>query len=154
MFTTRVERNFEAAHTNGPPEGRCATMHGHSWNVTVEVNMNDNSLDEWGWSIDFTALKRIIDQYDHKTLNGMPGLDKPSAEHVAMQIWKDVMTETDGRAFGCEVTISEGHGNTLVYDGPDDYVEFEKYAKQGVDVSGSVKLTPQACDCENCNCAR
>lgn len=118
MFITSVERNFEAAHTNGPPEGRCATMHGHSWQVKVEVAMPESALDEWGWTMDFIAIKKIIDQYDHKTLNEF--FDKPSAEHIAMEMWHQLYEASEGRAVAVTVTISEGAGNTLVYTGPDE----------------------------------
>lgn len=117
MFTTRVDRNFEAAHTNGPPGGRCATMHGHSWQVSIEVDMPDSSLDEWGWTMDFGDLKRIIDRYDHQTLNDY--FEKPSAENIAVKLWNDVIKASEGRAEAVRVVIAEGHGNTLSYDGPD-----------------------------------
>lgn len=117
MFITRVERNFEAAHTNGPPEGRCATMHGHSWQVSVEVHMLDQDLDEWGWSMDFIVIKKIIDQYDHKTLNEF--FDKPSAEHISQEIYRQIIEAAGGRARSVVVEIAEGVGNTLTYLGPD-----------------------------------
>ena len=64
-----VERNrlrFAAAHmaTFG---GGCEPMHGHNYDVTVEVE-GDLTEDSWVW--DFGDLKRatktIIDQLDHK----------------------------------------------------------------------------------------
>lgn len=118
MFITTVKRNFEAAHTNGPPEGRCAVMHGHSWQVTVDVFMPDSSLDEWGWTMDFSKLKKIIDNYDHKTLNDF--FARPSAENIARKIWEDVYDAAAGRADRVSVVIKEGHGNTLTYTGPDE----------------------------------
>lgn len=118
MFITSVSRNFEAAHTNGPPEGRCATMHGHSWQVKVDVAMLNKDLDEWGWTMDFIAIKKIIDQYDHKTLNDF--FEKPSAENIAMAMWDELYEAAAGRAVDVTVTISEGAGNVLVYTGPDE----------------------------------
>lgn len=118
MFVTRVERNFEAAHTNGPPGGKCYTMHGHSWQVTVDVQMPNDSLDEYGWTIDFTKIKAAIDRYDHQTLNEF--FEKPSAEYVAMRLWDDIARAAEGRATDIEIKISEGHGNTLIYTGPDE----------------------------------
>jgi len=118
MFVTSVSRNFEAAHTNGPPEGRCATMHGHSWQVKIDVAMLDKALDEWGWTMDFIAIKKIIDQYDHQTLNDF--FEKPSAENIAMAMWDEILLASGGRAEDITVTISEGAGNVLVYTGPDE----------------------------------
>lgn len=118
MYITRVERNFEAAHSNGPPEGRCYTMHGHSWLVTVEVSMKNDKLDEYAWSIDFGDLKKAIDKYDHQTLNTF--FDSPSAENIAAAIYNDVQTKIGERGLVSYVKIEEGHGNTLIYTGPDD----------------------------------
>ena len=80
--------------------------------------MPDSSLDEYGWSLDFSALKRIIDQFDHKTLNDF--MEFPSAENVARRIWEDVYEVAKGKAKSITVDINEGHGNSLVYLGPDE----------------------------------
>ena len=65
----RVERNrlrFAAAHmaTFG---GTCEPLHGHNYDVTVELE-GELTEDDWVW--DFGALKRatkaIVDELDHK----------------------------------------------------------------------------------------
>jgi len=66
-----VERNtlrFAAAHF-ATFEGQCEPLHGHNYDVTVEV---EGELTEDGWVIDFGALKSmargLCQELDHKFL--------------------------------------------------------------------------------------
>lgn len=66
-----VERNtlrFAAGHF-ATYEGRCEPIHGHNYEVSVEV---EGALTEDGWVIDFSALKSmtrdICRELDHKFL--------------------------------------------------------------------------------------
>lgn len=66
-----VERNtlrFAAAHF-ATFEGRCEPLHGHNYDVSVEV---EGELTEDAWVIDFSALKSmtrdICGELDHKFL--------------------------------------------------------------------------------------
>ena len=66
-----VERNtlrFAAAHF-ATFEGQCEPLHGHNYDVTVEV---EGELTEDGWVIDFGALKAmargLCQELDHKFL--------------------------------------------------------------------------------------
>ncbi len=71
MYRVTVERNrlrFAAAHftTFG---GECEPLHGHNYDVMVEV---EGDLTEDAWVIDFTQLKAetkaLCDELDHKFL--------------------------------------------------------------------------------------
>ena len=66
-----VERNtlrFAAAHF-ATFEGQCEPLHGHNYDVTVDV---EGELTEDGWVIDFGVLKsmtrEVCQQLDHKFL--------------------------------------------------------------------------------------
>ena len=117
MFITRVERSFEAAHKNGPAGGRCFTNHGHSWKVTIETSMKNDQLDEYQWSVDFSVLKTAVDKYDHQDLNEW--FTNPSAESIATAIYNDISEKLGNNGNVTFVKIEEGHGNTLIYTGPD-----------------------------------
>jgi 6-pyruvoyltetrahydropterin/6-carboxytetrahydropterin synthase len=62
---------FEAAHVLPKHKGKCSSLHGHSWKLTVEV---DGYVDpETGFVVDYSLLKslitaRIIDKVDHAYL--------------------------------------------------------------------------------------
>ncbi|MEK7247273.1 MAG: 6-pyruvoyl tetrahydropterin synthase family protein [Chloroflexota bacterium] len=70
-FSIRLERNtlrFAAAHfvTYG---GRCESLHGHNYDVMVQI---DGALSEDSWVVDFGDVKRIVRELcqplDHKFL--------------------------------------------------------------------------------------
>ncbi len=70
-YRVTVERNtlrFAAAHFT-TFEGQCEPLHGHNYDVVVEV---EGELTEDGWVIDFGALKSITrdlcQELDHKFL--------------------------------------------------------------------------------------
>lgn len=83
---------FEAAHflPNVPTGHRCLRVHGHSYKVDVSVT--GPVLAERGWVVDFydveAAFAPLLDTLDHHLLNEVPGLENPTAEHIAMWIWE------------------------------------------------------------------
>jgi len=83
---------FEAAHylPNVPEGHKCRRIHGHSFRGEVAVR---GPLDpELGWVIDFADLKKVIEplvnELDHYLLNDIPGLQNPTAELLAVWIWR------------------------------------------------------------------
>ncbi len=71
MYRVTVERNrlrFAAAHF-ATFEGECEPLHGHNYDVMVEV---EGDLTDDAWVIDFTKLKAetkaLCDELDHKFL--------------------------------------------------------------------------------------
>ncbi|MGB2694582.1 MAG: 6-pyruvoyl tetrahydropterin synthase family protein [Dehalococcoidia bacterium] len=70
-YKVTVERNtlrFAAAHF-ATFEGQCESLHGHNYDVTVEV---EGELTEDSWVVDFSALKAmtraLCQELDHKFL--------------------------------------------------------------------------------------
>lgn len=71
MYKISKTFRFEAAHRLIPPyQGKCSSLHGHSWQV--RVSLSSETLDERGFVIDFgelAPLKTWIDtNLDHATL--------------------------------------------------------------------------------------
>lgn len=104
----RQSFRFEAAHflPNVPPEHRCLRVHGHSYKVDVFVR---GPLDErTGWVIDFydveAAFQPLLKTLDHHLLNEIPGLENPTAEHIAVWIWTRLQPALPGLA---QVTVHE-----------------------------------------------
>ncbi|VFP80224.1 6-carboxytetrahydropterin synthase QueD [Candidatus Erwinia haradaeae] len=85
---------FEAAHylPHAPKDHQCATIHGHSFIVRLEVTgvMDPHT----GWVVDFSEIKRafqpIHNQIDHSCLNQIAGLENPTSEVLAAWIWEKV----------------------------------------------------------------
>lgn len=85
-----VEFSFDSAHflPTVPATHKCRRMHGHTYRLKVWV---EGPLDEtFRWVIDYAFIKsavdRIIEQLDHRTLNEIPGLEIPTCEIIAQWI--------------------------------------------------------------------
>lgn len=97
--TTRTEIckefTFEAAHHLGAnvPEGHpYARLHGHSFKVEIYIAGTPDA--ETGWIMDFAgleaALKPLRDRLDHRYLNEIEGLARPTLENITAWIWKEL----------------------------------------------------------------
>ncbi|MFD5089818.1 6-pyruvoyl tetrahydropterin synthase family protein [Amycolatopsis thailandensis] len=77
-----IEHSFETAHRLPQLPGKCASLHGHSWQVTVSVSAPALCSD--GTVVEFGALKAGVRQWinthlDHGT---MLGIRDPLALHL------------------------------------------------------------------------
>lgn len=66
---------FDAAHRVMRHESKCATLHGHRYDIEVEVEAVSGELDSVGRVVDFGELKQKIggwidDNLDHTTIIG------------------------------------------------------------------------------------
>lgn len=77
---------FDAAHfLDHDPEARpYARLHGHSFTMEVEIEGAPDK--EAGWVVDFgdvaEALEEIRDALDHRLLNEVEGLERPTLENI------------------------------------------------------------------------
>ena len=90
MFEISATASFEASHYIDAEAGaqHYRRVHGHSFVVTASVASQQPDSD--GWVMDLGALedllKRILGQLDHTVLNDVPGLEKPTFEHILLWI--------------------------------------------------------------------
>lgn len=81
---------FEAAHyfEHEAADHPFRRMHGHSFAGTVTLAGEPN---EKGWVKDFwkieAAVKTVVDTLDHRLLNEVAGLEKPSLEAIAAYVF-------------------------------------------------------------------
>ena len=69
--------SFDAAHRLLGYNGNCNNLHGHTWNVTVELE-SDRALDKCDMFVDYRVIKQYFkDYYDHKTILN---IDDPLAD--------------------------------------------------------------------------
>lgn len=88
-------------------ESKCASLHGHNWIVTVWCK--SRTLDQNGMVMDFTKIKREVqDKLDHKFLNDVVPFN-PTAENIAKWICDQIE--------GCyRVSVQESEGNVAIYE--------------------------------------
>ena len=91
---------FEAAHYFGhKPEGHAfRRIHGHSFEGSV--TLSGEAGDETGWIRDLVEIGDIVDravgELDHRMLNEIEGLDKPSLEAIAGWIFTKLQDDLPG----------------------------------------------------------
>ena len=100
---------FEAAHRlpHVPTDHKCRRLHGHSFAVDVTV---EGEVDEtMGWLLDFADITAVVEpilmqELDHRTLNDVPGLENPTAEHLCGWLWKRIQPSFTGLS---RITVHE-----------------------------------------------
>jgi 6-pyruvoyltetrahydropterin/6-carboxytetrahydropterin synthase len=105
-----LEYSIDCAHflPNVPEGHKCGTMHGHRYEIRLEVAGVPAKAS--GWIIDYAEIKVIADPVimalDHQTLNTVLGLENPTCEnlvghilqllvHRLPDIWAIEVRETD-----------------------------------------------------------
>lgn len=109
---------FDSAHylPYVPEEHKCRRMHGHTYIVRLYIS---GELDEkLGWVADFGDVKAvwkpIEERLDHRTLNDIPGLENPTAENLAIWIWREVKPHLAALS---RVEVCENPSSGVIYRG-------------------------------------
>ena len=85
---------FDAAHRfeNYPDGHPYRGVHGHSFQVEVAVAGQPDPAT--GFITDFGGIEKacaaIREALDHRMLNEIPGLEKPSLENLSIWIWREL----------------------------------------------------------------
>ncbi len=113
MYKLELEHTFSAAHqlTNAYDEKCNASLHGHNWRVKVEIEIEE--LKD-GMVVDFTKIKDIIDEFDHKNLNEIIKIE-PTAENLSKIIYDKIDAQMYGRHAEIVITIWEGEKASITY---------------------------------------
>ncbi|MEM0929901.1 MAG: 6-carboxytetrahydropterin synthase [Pseudomonadota bacterium] len=93
MIEQRLVFHFEAAHelgsNVGDPSHDYAHIHGHSFMTTLILRGEPDP--ETGWLIDFAQVRaeseRIRGVLDHRLLNAIEGIGKPTLENLGRYIF-------------------------------------------------------------------
>src|SRR5512137_1690960 len=92
-----VITEFDAAHSLPGYQGKCAHMHGHTYQVEIVVQ---GEVGENGFVMDFYQIKRTIagalQDLDHSCLNHI--LPNPTAESIAQWIADRLGRDLEGTA--------------------------------------------------------
>jgi 6-pyruvoyltetrahydropterin/6-carboxytetrahydropterin synthase len=108
---------FEAAHRlpNVSPDHRCYRLHGHSYRAELRL---EGAVDPTtGFVVDFFDIERafapLVARLDHRNLNDIEGLENPTAENIAVWIWRRVKPSL--------AQLS----SVVVYETPSSWAEYE-----------------------------
>lgn len=111
---------FDAAHhfDHFPPGHPNRSVHGHSFQVEVAIGGTPDPAT--GFIADFSDLERacadLCHALDHRMLNEINGLEKPSLENLAAWIWTALSPRFPSLA---RVTVRrDSRGQSCTYTGP------------------------------------
>jgi len=116
-ITLKVKDSFSASHFLSATNGPCSNLHGHTWNVEVEVSGNVDPLT--GMLVDFKVIKKALKGLlpDHKHLNDIKGLGNPTAEKLAVWLYEQLMLDIieNNRETGHEIELV----GVTIWESPD-----------------------------------
>lgn len=102
MYAVRVQSHFSAAHNLRGYRGRCERLHGHNWQV--EVQLSARQLNKTAMVCDFKEVKqklaKVLRPLDHAYLNKLPFFKKnnPTSEQIAEYIYHNLKKLIKGKA--------------------------------------------------------
>lgn len=91
MYEISAKFSISSAHFLSNYEGKCRSLHGHNWKVTVYLSGDE--LDGLGMLVDFNVLKKyfkiIEGELDHRSLNELEyfSMKNPTAENISEYIF-------------------------------------------------------------------
>ena len=88
-WTLKVRDKFSAAHYLREYKGKCEKVHGHTFQIEVEIAVKE--LDAAGIGVDFTEIKKRLATIlpDHTLLNDV-FLFNPSAENLSRHLFQEL----------------------------------------------------------------
>ena len=103
MYTITKRMEISGAHILSLEyESKCTKLHGHNWIITVTAQ--SETLNHNGMVVDFTHIKKVVNQLDHvfKDRN-------PTAENIAKWIYDQI-------PHCVRVSVEETEGNVATYE--------------------------------------
>ena len=117
MYTITVCGSLSAAHCLPGHPGPCAAMHGHNFEIAVQLCATHLVN---GMVADFMDVRAAMDEaflgLDHACLNDHPELSPPTAEVLAAWIFGRLQSRLgDDRVRVAQVTVEESKGLSASY---------------------------------------
>jgi len=107
-----TKSSFDAAHKlDLDYESPCCRMHGHRWVVEVWITGDYKPDENGGMLIDFTKIKDIVRQFDHRDITNMIVIKgkrvNPTAENIAYKILESLIDLDENLNYRVRVWESE-----------------------------------------------
>ena len=120
MYEVSVREHFDAAHYLRGYKGKCENVHGHRFQVVVNVRAGET--DDVGMAYDFTKLRQqlgeIVSRFDHTCLNDVPPFDRinPSSENIASTVYSELQARLkETKVSLCSVQVWESPHSAVTY---------------------------------------
>lgn len=105
---------------------KCNSPFGHGHTYVLEVTVEGGLVEETGWVMDFSRLKRIVDERvirpcDRRNLNAdVPWLAgvNPTAENLVIAFWNRLARDVEPARL-VRLVLHETERNKAVYTGPE-----------------------------------
>lgn len=114
---------FDAAHFLANYEGKCASMHGHTYKLEITVSRLDGAIVTGGHSdgmvVDFAELSKIvkevvIDKVDHQVLNEVFSF-RTTSENIALYFYDLLHDKCKDNGLNLE--------NVVLWESPNSSIE-------------------------------
>ncbi|HIW13270.1 MAG TPA: 6-carboxytetrahydropterin synthase QueD [Candidatus Salinicoccus stercoripullorum] len=119
-YELNKDLNFSAAHhIPDRRAGKCANIHGHTYFVNMTIA--GNTLDDLGFLVNFSDIKKLIDEaFDHTLLNDHPHFSDmpPTSETLAKTIHgmvSEYLERLDNRPVCLQVFLRETPSSYVIY---------------------------------------
>jgi len=122
-----VTEGFSAAHSLPYHRGKCSSLHGHNYRVSVGIGA-EGTLGVEAMVVDAVeardALREVLEQVDHKNLNDLPWFQDtaPTMESVALWVYWQLVRQKkleNGGARLLWVEVSENGSSSIRYYAPE-----------------------------------
>lgn len=121
LYRLRITDDFSSSHQLRHYQGKCEELHGHNFQVRVEVE-GSRLEPETGILMDFKELKKqvktVLQTLDHRHLNDLEPFvqENPSSENLAKYIYtqlKPLLSQYPVRLK--EVSVAEKESSEAIY---------------------------------------
>jgi 6-pyruvoyltetrahydropterin/6-carboxytetrahydropterin synthase len=122
----RLHNEARDASWNRTVFDKCNSPYGHGHTYELEVTVEGPLQEETGWVMDFSRLKRIVDERvirpcDRRNLNSdvswLAGVN-PTAENLVVAFWRQLSSEVSPARL-VRLVLHETERNKAVYTGPE-----------------------------------
>ena len=111
MFKLNYKYHFDAAHHLENYDGKCSNLHGHRWEVEIEIFAKEKKSD---MLVDFNVLKEVVDELDHKNLNEVLDFN-PTCENITYYLWQQI-TKVIDENYIATVQVWESPNASIKYE--------------------------------------
>lgn len=116
------EFTFDAAHHLHCYDGKCRTLHGHTYKLIIKTSGLPN---QYGIAVDFGDIKKLFNtkiktKLDHKYLNNVLPNMNTTAENIIFWIWEELDPEM--KILNKNLILEE----LILYETPTSYVTLKK----------------------------